>query len=121
MTTSLYIQNAPIADGITCDRFEELTGYLHFVNNESLPIREEGYSSLHKVDPVITALKKSFQTVYYPHCEISIDEAMIPFKGRSPSQTSEARIQGVGNGRRSDMYDCTREHQERLVLERRWY
>ena len=75
---------APIADRITCDRFEEITRYLHFVDNDLLPSRsEEGYSRLQKVDPVITALKANFQAAYYPHCEISIDEAMIRFKGRS--------------------------------------
>ena len=76
------LRYAPIADRITRDRFEEITRYLHFVDNDSLPSRgEEGYSRLQKVDPVITALKKNFQSVYYPHCEVSIDEAMIPFKG----------------------------------------
>ena len=68
---------APIAD-----RFEEITRYLHFVDNDSLPSRgEEGFSRLQKVDPVIAALKNTFQAAYYPHCEVSIDEAMIPFKG----------------------------------------
>ena len=75
---------APIADRITRDRFEEITRYLHFVDNDSLPSRgEEGFSRLQKVDPVIAALKNNFQAAYYPHCEVSIDEAMIPFKGRS--------------------------------------
>ena len=46
----------PIADRITRDRFEEITRYLHFVDNDSLPRGEEGYSRLQKVDPVITAL-----------------------------------------------------------------
>ena len=79
-----YFRYAPIADRITRDRFEEITRYLHFVDNDSLPARgEEGYSRLQKVDPVISALKTNFQSAYYPHCELSIDEAMIPFKGRS--------------------------------------
>ena len=37
----------------------------------------------YRVDPIIDYLKHRFQSVYYPHCEVSIDEAMIPFKGRS--------------------------------------
>ena len=37
-----------------------------------------------KVDPVINHLKDWFKSVYYPHCEVSIDKAMIPFKGHSP-------------------------------------
>ena len=35
------------------------------------------------MDPIINHLKDRFKSVYYPHCEVSIDEAMIPFKGRS--------------------------------------
>ena len=35
------------------------------------------------MDPVIDHLKDKFKSVYYPHCEVSIDEAMIPFKGCS--------------------------------------
>ena len=38
---------------------------------------------LQRVDPVIDHLKERFKSAYYPHCEVSIDEAMIPFKGRS--------------------------------------
>ena len=78
------LRYSPIADRISRDRFEEITRYLHFVDNESLPSRgEEGYSRLQKVDPIISTLKHQFQAAYHPHCQVSIDEAMIPFKGRS--------------------------------------
>ena len=79
-----YLRYSPIADRITRDRFEQITRYLHFADNDSLPERgEEGFSRLQKVDPIISALKQNFQKAYYPHCQVSIDEAMIPFKGRS--------------------------------------
>ena len=78
------LRYAPIADKISRDRFEEITRYLHFVDNDSLPSRgEEGYSRLQKVKPVVSALKQKFQAIYYPNCQVSIDEAMIPLKGRS--------------------------------------
>ena len=32
---------------------------------------------------MITALKTIFKSVCYPRCQVSIDEAMIPYKGRS--------------------------------------
>ena len=35
------------------------------------------------MDPVISSLKESFKAVYYPNSQLSVDEAMIPFKGRS--------------------------------------
>ena len=77
-----YLHYSPIADRITKDRFEQITRYLHFAD-DTLPAREEGYSRTQKVDPVISALKQNFQAVYYSNHEVSIDEAMIPFKGRS--------------------------------------
>ena len=76
--------NATIADQITRDCFEEITRYLHFRNNETLPQRgQPGYSRLQKVEPVMTAMKTKCASVYNPPCQLSVDEAMIPFKGRS--------------------------------------
>ena len=86
-STDKLLHYVPIADRISRDRFEEVTRYLHFVDNETLPARgEEGFSRLQKVEPVIAHLKTKFKTVYYPHCQCSIDEAMIPFKGRSSTK-----------------------------------
>ena len=83
-STDPLLRYAPIADRITRDRFKEITRYLHFADNDKLPARgEDGFSRLQKVDPILSALKDRFQSAYYPHCQLSIDEAMIPFKGRS--------------------------------------
>ena len=79
-----YFRHAQIADRISRERFKEITRFLHLVKNDSLPARGgEGYSRFQKVDPVISALKTNFQSAYYPHCELSIDEVMIPFQRRS--------------------------------------
>ena len=52
--TDPKLRYSPIPDRITHDRFEEITRYLHFVDNDELPDRgEEGFSRLQKVDPVI--------------------------------------------------------------------
>ena len=42
-----------------------------------------GYDRLGKIRPVIDAVNKAFLEAYNPHCENSIDEAMIKFMGRS--------------------------------------
>ena len=44
---------------------------------------DPSYDRLWKLRPVITALSKSFVDSYSPHSCMAIDEAMIPFKGRS--------------------------------------
>ena len=80
-STNEYLHYAPIADQISQDLLQQIICYLHFAD-DSLLSREEGFFRLQKVDPVISRLKEKFKSVYYPHCEVSIDEMMIPFKGR---------------------------------------
>jgi hypothetical protein len=78
------LHNTFIASRITRDRFEEISRYLHFVDNTTLPARDEpGYHRLQKVLPVISEMKQRCLEAYSPHPQNSIDEAMIPFKGRS--------------------------------------
>ena len=80
----LYFHYSPIADRISRDRFRDIHRYLHFTDNSTLPVRgEPGYDCLGKVRPVMTALQELFLDKYNPHREQSIDEAMIPFQGRS--------------------------------------
>ena len=83
-STHPYLHYAPVADRISRDRFEEITRYLHFADNTVLPARgEPGFSRLQKVQPILTAIKERLRSVYSPHCQLSVDEAMVPFKGRS--------------------------------------
>ena len=83
-STDPFLHYAPIAEKISRDRFEELTRYLHFVDNTTLPARgQPGFSRLQKVDPIVAAVKAKFTEIYSPHREVSVDEAMIPYKGRS--------------------------------------
>ena len=74
----------PISSRITRDRFFEILRYLHFSDNSTLVAPgEDGYDKLGKIRPIIRMLNESLQALYYPHKDVSIDEAMIPFKGRS--------------------------------------
>ena len=76
------LHNSFIASRITWDRFEELSRYLHFVDKNSLPSRNQpGHHWLQKVLPIISAMKERFLSKYNPHPQNSVDEAMIPFKG----------------------------------------
>ena len=75
---------SPVASRISRDRFFELHRYLHFADNSILsPPGDPGYDKLGKIKPVIDRLREVFKTVYCPHKNVSVDEAMIPFKGRS--------------------------------------
>ena len=75
---------SPIANKISRNRFHELHRYLHFVDNSTLlPPGSPDYDRLGKVRPVADILSERVAAVYEPGRDISIDEAMIPFKGRS--------------------------------------
>ena len=74
----------PIASRITRDRFFEIQRYIHFSGNSTLADPgTDGYDRLGKIRPVIEMINEELLTLYHPHKEVSIDEAMIPFKGRS--------------------------------------
>ena len=74
----------PIADRITRQRFREISRYLHFTNNMSLEKKgEPGYDKLGKVRPIMEHCSQVFYNNYLPNCQLAIDEAMIPFQGRS--------------------------------------
>ena len=64
-------------------RFKKLSQYLHLSNNEeALPHDSPQYDALLKVRPLINMLSRTFRDRYKPNCEMSIDEAMVAYKGR---------------------------------------
>ena len=74
---------SPIAGRISRRRFEEISRYFHLVDNSTLPQRgQPGYSRLQKVQPAIDLIRGQFMKIYRPNACISVDEAMIPFKGK---------------------------------------
>lgn len=75
---------SPVASRITRDRFIDLNRYLHFADNSTLSAPQTpGYNKLGKIEPIIAMLRDRFADVWNPGKNVSIDEAMIPFKGRS--------------------------------------
>ena len=78
------LRYSPVADRISRDRFRDLSRYLHFADNSTLvPRGSPGYDRLGKIRPVLTYLTKRFADLYNPTRELSADEAMIKFSGRS--------------------------------------
>ncbi len=75
---------SPIASRITRDRFRDIRRYLHFVDNKTLPPpRSPGSDRLAKIRPVLNFVTQKCRTVYLPKRDVSVDEAMIKFQGRS--------------------------------------
>ena len=82
-TDSLF-RYKPIADRIPHARFFELQRYLHFADDRQLaPTGTPGYKKLGKVEPVLMMIEERFQTLCNLNKEVSVDEAMVPFKCRS--------------------------------------
>lgn len=62
-------------------RAERIKRFLHFVDNESIP--KDNNDMFVKLRPVLDILARTFQEVMTPPEYLAVDEAIIPFKGRS--------------------------------------
>ena len=75
---------SPIAGTNSRKRFEKISRYVHLVDNSTLPQRgQPGFSRLGKVQDVLDLICKQLSAVYSTNACISVDEAMILFKGES--------------------------------------
>lgn len=65
------------------DRFDKLTQYLHLNNNENaVPRGQPNHDKLFKVRPFLEAVVKACREEYRPTQNLSVDEAMVAFKGQ---------------------------------------
>ena len=71
-------------DHFSRDRFSLLMKFMHMNNNATQPAPDHPDYKLHKIKPLVTKLCKTFQRFYVPHQNISIDESMIGYKGKTP-------------------------------------
>ena len=64
------------------DRFSQLLKFIHLSDNSSyIPKGDPGHDPLYKIRPFLDPLLKNFQAAYVLGREVSLDEAMIGFKG----------------------------------------
>ncbi|XP_028676169.1 piggyBac transposable element-derived protein 3-like [Erpetoichthys calabaricus] len=74
---------AQVADVISRDRWEQIKKFIHFNDNSNMPANNDGnYDKLFKIRPIIDSLLPKFQRLPQDQM-LSIDEQMVPFKGRS--------------------------------------
>ncbi|KAK7095512.1 hypothetical protein V1264_006908 [Littorina saxatilis] len=66
-------------DYMARDRYLAILGFFHLVDNQGMRNRED---KIHKVRPLFDHLATRFKDVYYPQQELSVDESMIPWRGR---------------------------------------
>ncbi|XP_064120710.1 piggyBac transposable element-derived protein 4-like [Macrobrachium nipponense] len=67
------------------DRFKLLLKFLHFANNDGMPAQDsQDYDPLYKNKPVIDYFVHVFKRHFHPSQNITIDESMVSFRGRTP-------------------------------------
>ena len=60
------------------DRFFQIRRYLYFVDPRD-PVNAA--DKLHKIRYILNNVRRNFQDEYVPHEHVTVDEAMVPFKG----------------------------------------
>ena len=64
-------------------RFQQICHYLHLADSSAqVPHGQPGYDPLFKVRKYLDLITPKLESEYNPHEHLTIDEAMIPFKGR---------------------------------------
>ncbi|XP_057329805.1 piggyBac transposable element-derived protein 4-like [Microplitis mediator] len=76
-----FVQCPLVSNAMTRDRFKLISQYLHFNDNSKMPkLGSKDYDRLYKIRPVLEVIDK-FKYVYRPDRDISVDEAMVAYKG----------------------------------------
>jgi hypothetical protein len=68
-----------IRNTMSRERFELLLKFWHFSNNDK---KDSNQDRLFKLKPILDLLKVRFSSVYTPGSIVSVDETMIPWRGR---------------------------------------
>jgi Transposase IS4 len=73
-----------VSSVMTGKRFKKIVENIHLNDNTTIvPKDDPSYDKLHKVRPLVTKINDVVKEVYQPSKTLSVDESMIPFKGRS--------------------------------------
>ncbi len=72
------LRYAPIADRNSRDRFQDISSYLYFRNNDTLELRSSAsHDRIRMIRPLWCT------KLYNPNKEVTVDEAMIKLQGQS--------------------------------------
>ncbi|XP_037042056.1 piggyBac transposable element-derived protein 4-like [Bradysia coprophila] len=78
-----FLHVESVASVMTASRFKKIVENLHCNDNKVQPPKSDpNYDKLHKVKPLLESLNENVRKVYQPSAVVTIDESMIPFKGR---------------------------------------
>ena len=77
------IQQHGIPEVMTLVRFQQIWRFLHLANADNQePNGMSDHDKLLKVRPLLDLIQPSLEGIYTMHEYVTVDEAMIPFKGQ---------------------------------------
>ena len=77
------IATVGISSIMSRNRFQQIFRFLHLADSsQQIPAGQPGHDKLFKVRPFLDSVLPKFESEYSMHQPVTIDEAMIPFKGR---------------------------------------
>lgn len=79
-STKKYFATPAIANIISRDRFLKQLSALHFADNDTQP--QAGTNKLFKLGQILKLLQQRFAAVMHPGKFLSLDESLVPWKGR---------------------------------------
>lgn len=79
--TSRDLNVSLVSESMSRNRFQEILSYLH-VNDNSL-LSKENKDKIYKIRPLLEILNNQFRLLYYGTRQLSVDESIVKFKGRS--------------------------------------
>jgi len=93
------IRTSGISDIMSRVRFQQIFRSLHLADSAGqVPLGEDGHDKLYRIRGFMDLLTRQFFDNYTPTEYVTIDKAMIPFKGRPWFQTiHERQADQVGN------------------------
>ncbi|XP_054723656.1 piggyBac transposable element-derived protein 4-like, partial [Uloborus diversus] len=75
--------NERIKEIMTRNRFFQIYKYFHLSDRaEEVSQNDDNFYMMQKIDPFMKELRKNFQSHFHPYKDLSIDEAMVKYKGR---------------------------------------
>lgn len=78
-----FLRVDSVASVMTANRFKKIVENIHCNNNETQQSKNHpNYDKLHKVKPLVELLNETIRKIYKPSDIVTVDESMIPFKGR---------------------------------------
>lgn len=78
-----FLRVESVATVMTANRFKKIIENLHCNDNETQPPKSDpNFDKQHKVKPLVELLNENVRKVYKPSGVVTVDESMIPFKGR---------------------------------------